>query len=103
MDAQKLYDLFKSKFDAVGIIETKMTNDYMLKSGRRTLIPGYFDGSSFEPQISFSPGMISPLAVSNSYIIVDENCEILKKDAKVKIIPTRFSFNSKEAVNLINS
>ena len=87
----------------IGIIETKMTNDYMLKSGRRTLIPGYFDGSSFEPQISFSPGMISPLAVSNSYIIVDENCEILKKDAKVKIIPTRFSFNSKEAVNLINS
>lgn len=86
----------------IGFIETKMANDYMLKAGRRTLIPGYFDGSSFTPQMKFSPGMISPLAVSNSYIIIDENCEILKKDTKVKIIPTRFDFNSKEIVDLVN-
>jgi len=47
--------------------------------------------------------MISPLAASNAYIIIENDCEILKKDAKVKIIPTRFSFNSKEINDLINT
>ncbi|MDO9266477.1 MAG: molybdopterin molybdotransferase MoeA [Sulfurimonas sp.] len=81
-------------------IETKMANDFIIKGGRRTLIPGFFDGTSFTPYEKFSPGMISPLAVSNSYIIVDESCELLKKGSGVKIIPTRFSFNSKEQKSL---
>lgn len=84
-------------------IETKMANDYVIKGGRRTLIPGFFDGASFTPYEKFSPGMISPLAVSNAYIIVDESCELLKKDSSVKIIPTRFSFNSKEQKELLNT
>ncbi len=82
-------------------IETKMANDYVIKGGRRTLIPGFFDGASFTPYEKFSPGMISPLAVSNAYIIVDESCELLKKGNSVKIIPTRFGFNSKEKSDLI--
>ncbi len=82
-------------------IETKMANDFIIKGGRRALVPGFFDGASFTPYENFSPGMISPLAVSNSYIIVDENCELLKKDSSVKIISTRFSFNSKEKSDLI--
>lgn len=84
-------------------IETKMANDYVIKGGRRTLIPGFFDGASFTPYEKFSPGMISPLAVSNAYIIVDESCELLKKDSSVKIIATRFSFNSKEQKELLNT
>lgn len=84
-------------------IETKMANDYVIKSGRRTLIPGFFDGASFTPDLKFSPGMISPLAVSNAYIIVDESCELLKKDSNIKIIATRFSFNSKEQKELLNT
>jgi len=87
----------------INTIETKMAVDYPLKSGRRTLIPGYFDGASFTPYENFSPGMISPLAVSNSYIIVNENCELLRKKSKIKIISTRFSFNSKEVVDLVNN
>lgn len=83
-------------------IEAKMADDYTLKAGRRAIIPGHFDGIFFTPNKNFAPGMISPLAVSNSYIIADENCEILKKDSKVKIIPTRFSFNSKEKSDLIS-
>lgn len=86
----------------INTIETKMANECIVKGGRRTLIPGSFDGTSFTPYENFSPGMISPLAVSNSYIIVEDNCEILKKDSRVKIIPTRFSFNSKEVVDLVN-
>ncbi|MDQ1245465.1 MAG: molybdopterin molybdotransferase [Campylobacterota bacterium] len=84
-------------------IETKMANDYVIKGGRRTLIPGFFDGASFAPYEKFSPGMISPLAASNAYIIVDESCEMLKKGSSVKIIATRFRFNSKEQKELLNT
>ena len=91
----------KAKY--INTIETKMADDYTLKPGRRSLIPGYFDGIKFIPHKKFAPGMISPLAASNAYIIIENDCEILKKDAKVKIIPTRFSFNSKEINDLINT
>jgi len=84
-------------------LETKIANDYAIKSGKRAIIPGFFDGSSFKPHENFSPGMIMPLSFSNAFIIVDEKCEMLKKDSNVKIISTRFSFNSKEQKKLLNS
>jgi len=84
-------------------ITTKIADDYKLKLGRRTLVPGFFDGNSFEPYKKFAPGMISPLAKSNSYIIIDENCGFLEKESVIKIIPTRFSFTCSESVNLVSS
>ncbi|MDQ1243693.1 MAG: molybdopterin molybdotransferase, partial [Campylobacterota bacterium] len=84
-------------------IETKMAIDYGIKGGRRTLAPGFFDGASFAPYEKFSPGMISPLAASNSYIIVDESCELLQKGSSVKIIATKFAFTSKEQKELLNT
>ncbi|QOY54467.1 molybdopterin molybdotransferase MoeA [Candidatus Sulfurimonas marisnigri] len=84
-------------------IETKMQTDYKLKKGRRTLVPGFFDGNSFAPYEKFSPGMISPLATSNSYIIIDNSVDFLTKEASVKIIPTRFYFTSKESSDLVSS
>ena len=87
----------------LNVINTKMASDYKLKKGRRTLIPGFFNGLTFEPYKKFSPGMISPLATSNAYIILDEDCDFIKKDTEVKIIPTRFCFTSDKNVNLVNS
>jgi len=84
-------------------ISTKIADDYKLKRGRRTLVPGFFDGDSFTPYKKFAPGMISPLAESNAYIIIDENCGFLEKDTVVKIIPTRFSFTCRGSVNLVSS
>lgn len=86
----------------IGIIETKISDDFYIKSGRTTITPGYFNGKTFAPFKDGSPGMITPMASSNAYIITDESCEILKKDSLVKIIPTRFSFNSKQPVDLLN-
>ena len=87
----------------LSVIETKLEEDYKLKRGRRTLVPGFFNGSSFEPYKKFAPGMISPLAYSNAYIIIDEHCDFLEKDTMVKILPTRFAFTSNEKVNLVTS
>ena len=86
----------------LGAIESKMAIEYRIKSGRRSIIPGIFSGINFTPYENFSPGMISPLAICNAFIIVEDDCEVLEKESKIKIIPTRFSFNSKEAVDLVN-
>ncbi len=76
----------------LGAIEARMGSDYKIKKGRRTLIPGYFDGTSFMACEKFAPGMVSPLAKSNGFIMVDEACEALACGDSVKVIPTRFSF-----------
>ncbi|MDD3443515.1 MAG: molybdopterin molybdotransferase MoeA [Sulfurimonas denitrificans] len=83
-------------------LETKMANDYAIKNGKIAVIPGFFDGASFKAHEKFSPGMIMPLALCNAFIIVDEKCQMLKKDSSIKIISTRFSFNSKEQKELLN-
>jgi len=89
----------KSKY--LNAIETKMESDYKLKAGRRTLVPGVFNGVNFKPCENFAPGMVSPLATSNAYIMIDESVGFLAKDTDVKVIPTRFAFTSKEKIDLI--
>jgi molybdopterin molybdotransferase len=81
-------------------ITAKMKQDYKLRAGRKTLVPGFFDGEFFSVCEKFAPGMVSPLATSNAYIIIDESCELLACGSSVKIIPTRFSFTSPKQTNL---
>lgn len=82
-------------------IDAKMKSEYRLKKGRISLVPGTFDGSSFAPCKKFAPGMVSPLAISNSYIMVDASVEVLKKDEKVKVVPIRFSFTKEKQESLL--
>ncbi|EQB39572.1 molybdenum cofactor biosynthesis protein MoeA [Sulfurimonas hongkongensis] len=82
-------------------IDAKMQSEYRLKKGRISLVPGTFNGSSFEPCKKFAPGMVSPLANSNSYIMIDAGIEVLKKDEKVKVIPLRFSFTTDKQESLL--
>lgn len=89
----------RSKY--INTIKAKVKDDYKLKKGRRTLLPGYFDGETFKACDKVAPGMILPLATSNSYIMVDESIDFLKSGSSVKVIPTRFSFTSKKEVDLI--
>ena len=86
----------------INFIKAKVKNDYKFKSGRRSLIPGYFDGEFFEPCAKFAPGMVSPLANSNSYIMTDESCGLFKANDYVKIIPTTFDFTSINRMNLVS-
>ncbi|MFA6138564.1 MAG: molybdopterin molybdotransferase MoeA [Sulfurimonas sp.] len=85
----------------LNVITAKMKEDYRVRAGTRTLIPGYFDGEFFKPCEKFAPGMVSPLAISNCYIMVNETCTFLAGESSVKIIPTRFSFRSQERISLV--
>jgi len=90
----------KSKF--INTIFAKMKVDYKLRAGRRTLVPGFFDGEFFTPCEHFSPGMVSPLAHANSYIMIDESCSLIEKDKEVKTISTKFNFTSNELRSLVS-
>ncbi len=85
----------------INSISAKMKEDYKLKAGRRTLVPGWFDGKYFMACEKFAPGMVNPLSISNSFIMVDESVGFLACGNEVKVIPTRFDFNSHKQVNLI--
>ncbi|SFV69931.1 Molybdopterin biosynthesis protein MoeA [hydrothermal vent metagenome] len=75
-------------------IKAKMKNDLTLRAGRRTVIPGYFDGEFFTVCEHYAPGMISPLAKANSFIVVSESCGFIEAGSDVKAISTKFSFTS---------
>ncbi len=75
-------------------IKAKMKNDYKLRAGRRAVTPGYFDGECFHVCDKFSPGMISPLGESNSFIVISEKCGFIQEGSEVKVISTKFSFTS---------
>ena len=83
-------------------ISAKMRDGYSIKRGRRTLVPGFFDGEFFEPCPNFTPGMVSPLANSNSFIMIDESCGSLERDTLVQVLSTQFSFTSCEQKSLVS-
>jgi len=83
-------------------IETKLEGDLKLKKGRITLVPGYFNGSSFSICEKFAPGMVSPLSYSNSYIMVDEGIEFIASQSVVKVLPIRFGFSSNVKIDFLS-
>lgn len=83
-------------------IDAKMKDDYKLRAGRRTLVPGYFNGINFKVHEKFAPGMVSPLASSNAYIMISEESSILEKGSTVKVLPIRFGFNSDKQISLVS-
>lgn len=82
-------------------IHAKMKSDYKLKKGRITLVPGFFDGESFEACDKFAPGMVSPLASSNAYIMIDADVDFIASGDNVKIISLRWNFTSEKNMNLL--
>jgi len=85
----------------LGTIDAKMEDEYKLRAGRRTLVPGFFNGSTFKVHNKFAPGMVRPLSESNSYIMISEETALLEKGSLVKVLPIRFAFNSDEQVSLV--
>jgi molybdopterin molybdotransferase len=79
----------------------EMKADYRLKAGRRSLIPGWYDGVTFEPCPKFAPGMVTPLARSNAYMMIDASVGALHQGENVRIIPTRCGFYAEVPMNLV--
>lgn len=82
-------------------ITTRIGEPFKMKKGRRSLIPGWFDGASFTPSEKFGPGMVLPLSRANAFMMVDEKVEGFEAGAAVKIIPTHWCMSSKTQNSLI--
>ena len=82
-------------------ITTKIKNPFTMKKGRRSLIPGWFNGEAFEPCAVFGPGMILPLSIANAFMMVDEKVDGFNKGSEVKIIPTRWSIGNEIQKSLV--
>jgi len=97
-----IYSLSGANSKFTNPIHAKMKEDFKLPGGRRSLVPGVYDGEFFTPCEHFSPGMISPLAIANSFIMIDEDCKLLSKECEVKVISTKFSFTATQFKSLIS-
>jgi molybdopterin molybdotransferase len=82
-------------------ITTQIGEPFKMKKGRRSLIPGWFDGETFMPCEKFGPGMVLPLSTANAFMMVDASVEGFEKGYSVKIIPTRWCMSSEEQKSLI--
>jgi len=80
---------------------TRISEPFKMKKGRRALIPGWFDGTSFTPSPKFGPGMVLPLSQANAFMMVDASVEGFDKGAEVKIIPTRWCMSAEVPNSLI--
>ena len=85
----------------LGVLHVKLLNHFKTKPGRRSLIPGWYDGSGFKPCEKFAPGMVSPLASSNAFMMIDESVSHLAAETPVKIIPTQFTLYSQTQQDLV--
>jgi len=82
-------------------ITTKIGEPFTMKKGRRSLIPGWFDGATFIPSPVFGPGMILPLSRANGFMMVDAKVEGFKEGDEVQIIPTRWCMCAKNQTSLV--
>ncbi len=85
----------------LGVLHVKLGEDFKTRSGRRALVPGFYDGKSFKICGKFAPGMVSPLATSNGYMMIDESVAELKAGTVVKIVPTQFTLYASEQQELV--
>jgi len=83
-------------------MRAKMKSDLKLRGGRRSVVPGYFDGEYFTTCEQYTPGMISPLAQANAFIVVSEDAKEIKAEETIKIISTKFSFTAKKYQSLVS-
>ena len=97
-----IYAMSGAKKKFINTINAKMKEDYKLRAGRRSLVPGHFDGEFFTVSKQFSPGMVSPLGYANAFIMINESCNFIQKDATIKIISTKFSFTTDKLKSLVS-
>ena len=73
-------------------IKAVMKKELINKKGRTTIIPGFFDGETFEASEKRLPGMVGVLHNCNSLIILNKYKEDMKENESVKVLPINWKF-----------
>lgn len=85
------------------VIETKMANDYSLKTGKYTVILGRFNGTAFTPLPQQLPGMVSPLPQADAMIITLPEVSLLERGKSVKMISIKCAFSTEQREDIFSS
>jgi molybdopterin molybdotransferase len=85
----------------IDVIECEILEDLKVKSGKRTVVLGFFDGSVFRPLQKRSPGMVKPLIESNGFIILEKSAEKIESGSIVRFIPTSFQWTTDFSKSII--
>ncbi len=83
-----------------GYISTTLASDLKIKSGRDSVVPGFYDGVDFKPSSLRSPGMVKPLGSSNGFVVINNS---LQNSSSVKFFSTRFELKSSARTPLLSS
>ena len=73
-------------------IETSLEGEYINNKAQMSIVPGFFDGSTFSICEKMRPGMVSTLSHCNSLIVVDKSVKKLSNKTKVKVLPISWKF-----------
>ncbi len=76
-----------------GVIKTTLDKEYVIKSGKYSVILGKFNGLNFSPLLKQAPGMVSPLQDSDAMMVVSPKVSKLTPSTAIKIIPIKMPFN----------
>ena len=98
-----IYAMSGAKEKFINPIKAKMAQDFTFKAGRSSVVPGYFDGEFFTVCKKYAPGMVSPLANSNGFIITDADSSCIIQNQTVAFISTHYDFTSCNFQNLFSS
>lgn len=77
-------------------IKTKIEQDFNIRKGRTTIVPGFFDGEKFTQNSKRSPGMVSTLSTCNCFMVVNDDVSTIKKEEEIKILPINWKFFTNE-------
>jgi len=80
-------------------IETKIASDFIKNRKVDTILPGTFDGKSFEIAKQFSPGMVNVLNNCNGFIVLNSQTLELKKGDNVKFLPIKWAFMREDLID----
>lgn len=100
--AKVLHKLSGNKACFLGLVQAETKEEILLKAGRVTVLPGYWDGSTFLVTDKRSPGMLSPLIHCNALAIVSESVSFIKASQKISILPMHNVHSSETSTSIIN-
>ena len=95
-----LYKLSGQKAFYHDYIETIIDRDYTFRGGKEIVHLGTFDGKVFSPIAKQQAGMLSPLPLSDGFIMTKKERSFIPKGSKVKMIGIRNPLYSKKWVDL---
>lgn len=83
-------------------ISGQMKENFKKTRAVDTVIPGFYDGISFEPAYQFGANMVNVLNHCNGYLVIGADTDEIKEGELIKFLPINWEFESSEVINFLS-